>query len=208
MGKRYEMHHEKSFGTLEQPLATAGPPIEASKPAKPKPVGSRPSKFQQLNKLYGLPAPIRTFPLPTLIPHNPLSLFHILYVWLSQTISRPSSHFDSLYQGWFSPETRSIHKRRGVSKAIASEDVTRKRRADRQHTKWERARKEREAIDQTLLAEAKANELQNTNIIVATEEKIAVQVDNLSAPAEQEPKLEAIEEPLSSSLSAGKRYFV
>ncbi|KAA8573441.1 hypothetical protein EYC84_005026 [Monilinia fructicola] len=65
-------------------------------------------------------------------------------------------------------------KRRGVSKATASEDITRKRRADRQQTKWERARKEREAIDQTLLAEAKANELPNTNFIVATEENIAI----------------------------------
>ncbi|KAF7880350.1 uncharacterized protein EAF02_007196 [Botrytis sinoallii] len=198
-------------------------PIEATTPTKPKHVGPRPpSKFQQLNKLYGLPAPIRTFPLPTLIPHNPLSLFHILYVWLSQTINRPSSHFDTLYQGWFSPETRSVHitdfrsirglweqgfygkgslsrsepswltrekKRRGVSKAIASEDVTRKRRADRQQTKWERARKEREAIDQTLLAEAQAKELSQSNIVVPSEEDIVVEVDNLPASAESNPKM-------------------
>ncbi|TGO37991.1 hypothetical protein BHYA_0084g00220 [Botrytis hyacinthi] len=198
-------------------VTPAGAPIEATTPTKPKHVGPRPpSKFQQLNKLYGLPAPIRTFPLPTLIPHNPLSLFHILYVWLSQTINRPSSHFDILYQGWFSPETRSIHitdsrsirglweqgfygkgslsrsepswltrekKRRGVSKAIASEDVTRKRRADRQQTKWERARKEREAIDQTLLAEAQAKELSKTKL-VPSEETITVEVDNLPASAD------------------------
>ncbi|KAF7913445.1 hypothetical protein BELL_0064g00160 [Botrytis elliptica] len=198
-------------------------PIEATSPTKPKHVGPRPpSKFQQLNKLYGLPAPIRTFPLPTLIPHNPLSLFHILYVWLSQTISRPASHFDTLYQGWFSPETRSVHitdsrsirglweqgfygkgslsrsepswltrekKRRGVSKAIASEDVTRKRRADRQQTKWERARKEREAIDQTLLAEAQAKELSKSNIVVPSEKNIVVEVDNLPASAEPNQKV-------------------
>ncbi|QSZ31010.1 hypothetical protein DSL72_000571 [Monilinia vaccinii-corymbosi] len=213
----------------------ADPPIEACTPAKPKNVGPKPSKFQQLNKLYGLPAPLRTFPLPTLIPHNPLSLFHVLYVWLSQTINRPSSHFDTLYHGYFSPETRSIHvtdsrsirglweqgfygkgslsrsepswltrekKRRGVSKAVASEDVTRKRRADRQQTKWERARKEREAIDQTLLAEAKANELPNTNLILPTEEKFIVQVDSLPAPTERGQKVEAIEESLDSCLAA------
>ncbi|KAF7868394.1 hypothetical protein EAF04_004926 [Stromatinia cepivora] len=216
-------------------VVPAGPPIEASTPATPKHVGPRPpSKFQQLNKLYGLPAPIRTFPLPTLIPHNPLSLFHVLYVWLSHTINRPSSHFDTPYNGWFSPETRSIHitdsrsirglweqgfygkgslsrsepswvtrekKRRGVSKAIASEDVTRKRRADRQQTKWERARKEREAIDQTLLAEALANELPNTKTIIASEEKFIVPVDNLPALAEQDQKTEIIEEPMSHCLA-------
>ncbi|TAQ83505.1 hypothetical protein B7494_g8170 [Chlorociboria aeruginascens] len=144
----------------------------------------RPAK---LNKLYALPAPIRTFPLPTFIPHNPLSVFHILYVWLSQTIQQPQSHFEILYQGWYSSETRSIHvtdtrsinglwqqgfygkgnlsrselnwldrekARRGISAKLTSEDVTAQRRAERQQTKWERARKEREAIDQKLLEEA------------------------------------------------------
>ncbi|KUJ17768.1 uncharacterized protein LY89DRAFT_61093 [Mollisia scopiformis] len=155
---------------------------------KPRP----PSRFQQLNKLYNLPAPLRTFPLPTFVPHNPLSLFHILYVWLSHTIKRPSSHFDILYQGLFSPETRSVHvtdirsirglweqgffgkgtlsrsepswlnrekTRRGDKAKTTSEENTRKRRAERQQTKWERARKEREAIDQTLLEEAKHAEV-------------------------------------------------
>src|SRR5436190_16084797 len=68
-----------------------------------------PSKAQQLNKLYALPAPLRTFPLPTFLPHNPISIFHLLYAWVSQTINPPSSHPDILYQGWFSPETRSVH---------------------------------------------------------------------------------------------------
>ena len=68
-----------------------------------------PSKSQQLNKLYSLPAPVRTFPLPTFVPHNPISLFHIVYAWVSQTINPPSSHPETLYHGWFSPETRSVH---------------------------------------------------------------------------------------------------
>jgi len=123
------------------------------------------------------------------VPHNPLSLFHICYVWLSQAINPPVSQFDPVYTGWFSPETRSVHvtdlrsvrgfweqgfygkgtlsrsepswlirekTRRGEIKTLASEDVTKKRRVERQQTKWERARKEREAIDQVLLEEAKA----------------------------------------------------
>jgi len=142
---------------------------------------------EALNKLYALPAPIRTFPLPTLVPHNPLSLFHIAYVWLCQTIKPPSSQIDPLYQGWWSPETRSVHvtdsrsirglweqgfygkgilsrsepdwmhkerARRGTKSKVTSEEIVRKRREERQQTKWERARKEREAIDQQLLEEA------------------------------------------------------
>ncbi|KAE8446193.1 hypothetical protein EG329_012418 [Mollisiaceae sp. DMI_Dod_QoI] len=76
-----------------------------SQAAQPRP----PSRYQQLNKLYALPAPLRTFPLPTLVPHNPLSLFHILYVWISHTVKPQPSHFEQLYQGLFSPDTRSVH---------------------------------------------------------------------------------------------------
>jgi tRNA-splicing endonuclease subunit Sen2 len=75
--------------------------------AASKPRG--PSKRDQLNKLYALPAPLRTFPLPTFVPHNPLSLFHILFVWVSQTVRPQPAHLEPLYQGWFSPETRSVH---------------------------------------------------------------------------------------------------
>ncbi|KAM3068883.1 tRNA splicing endonuclease subunit sen2 [Clarireedia jacksonii] len=183
---------------------------KAAPPAKPKQNGPKPpTRSQQLNKLYSLPAPLRTFPLPTLIPHNPLSLFHVLYVWLSQTVNRPSSHFETLYFGWFSPETRSIHvtdsrsirglweqgfygkgslsrsepswltrekARRGVSKTIASEDVTRKRRAERQQTKWERARKEREAIDQTLLQESMAADNGKINIDLVVDKPIEIEM--------------------------------
>ncbi|KAG4430169.1 hypothetical protein IFR05_014345 [Cadophora sp. M221] len=178
------------------------------KSSPPKPRG--PSRFEQLNKLYALPAPLRTFPLPTFVPHNPLSLFHILYVWLSQTVKTEQSHIGPAYQGWFSPETRSVHvtdirsirglweqgfygkgnlsrsepswlsrekTRLGTKTKITSEEVTRKRRAERQVTKWERARKEREAIDQTLQEEAEAEQPEETPIV-------ALEVLPLEAPAE------------------------
>ena len=153
------------------------------------------SRMQQLNKLYALPAPLRTFPLPTFVPHNPLSLFHVLYVWVSQTIQQPSSHFETPYHGWFSPETRSVHvtdsrsirglweqgfygkgtlsrsepnwlnrekNQRGSKAKTTSEEVTRKFRVQRQQMKWERARKEREAIEQKLMEEAEAELAQGT----------------------------------------------
>ncbi|OBT57722.1 hypothetical protein VE04_02436 [Pseudogymnoascus sp. 24MN13] len=68
-----------------------------------------PTRSQQINKLYSHPTPLRTFPLPTFVPHNPISLVQILYTWLQQTISPPSSHPQALYHGVFSPELRSIH---------------------------------------------------------------------------------------------------
>ncbi|KFY22511.1 hypothetical protein V491_02786 [Pseudogymnoascus sp. VKM F-3775] len=68
-----------------------------------------PTKAQQINKLYSHPTPLRTFPLPAFVPHNPISLVQILYTWLQQAISPPSSHPQALYKGVFSPELRSIH---------------------------------------------------------------------------------------------------
>lgn len=168
-----------------------------SKPqASSTPIQSRPktpSKNQQLNKLYTLPAPLRTFPLPTFVPHNPISLFHLLFAWVSQTIWPQATHLEPLYQGWFSPETRSVHvtdvrsirglweqgfygkgslsrsepewlelqkARAGVSKtkkqAQTAWEWTNMRRAKRKEMKWERARAEREAIEQKLLEEARA----------------------------------------------------
>jgi len=164
-------------------------PTVSAEPPKPR----APSKRDQLNKLYALPAPLRTFPLPTFVPHNPLSLFHILFVWVAQTVNPQPAHITPLYQGWFSPETRSVHvtdarsirglweqgfygkgslsrsepqwlelqkTRTGVKKAakndITAWEVTSTRRAERQEKKWERARTEREAIEQKLAEEAAA----------------------------------------------------
>jgi tRNA-splicing endonuclease subunit Sen2 len=113
------------------------------------------------------------------------------------------AHFEPLYQGWFSPETRSVHvtdarairglweqgfygkgslsrsepqwlelqrTRAGAVKAnkkdVTAWEVTSKRRAERQEKKWERARTEREAIEQKLAEEASTaleKELQSTD---------------------------------------------
>jgi len=85
-----------------QPGAVAVPKALSRSKAK---MNSR----QKMEQLYALPAPLRTFPLPTFIPHNPLSLLHVFYVWVSQAIKRPTSNFAPLYQGVWSSETRSVH---------------------------------------------------------------------------------------------------
>lgn len=90
-------------------ITNAIPPSEAFKVNTPSATPRGPSHRQLMNKLYALPAPIRTFPLPSFVPHNPLSLFHVLFTWLSHTINPSSSHFEPLYQGRWSPETRSVH---------------------------------------------------------------------------------------------------
>ena len=61
------------------------------------------------NKLHALPLPLEVYPLPPLIPHNPLSILQIAFTYVCQLIAPPSSHPENLYQGHYSPETRSVH---------------------------------------------------------------------------------------------------
>lgn len=138
------------------------------------------------NKLHALSLPLTIYPLPPLIPHNPLSILHLAFTYVLQLISTPSSHPPVLYQGHFSPETRSVHvvdevairvlwesgffgkgnlsrsepswldrerRRRGIIVGETSEEVTGRRREERREFKKERARKEREAIEEKLLEE-------------------------------------------------------
>lgn len=62
-----------------------------------------------LHQIYALPAPIRTFPLPTFYPENPLSLFHIAYAWLGQLCRRPPSEPSVIHHGTWSSSTWSVH---------------------------------------------------------------------------------------------------
>ncbi|KAI6248805.1 putative tRNA-splicing endonuclease subunit tsp-2 [Erysiphe necator] len=64
---------------------------------------------QKLRKLYNVPAPFHIFPLPIFLPHNPLSLIHIIFTWLSQLINPKDSQIFPAYQGFLSLETRSVH---------------------------------------------------------------------------------------------------
>ncbi|KAI2613341.1 hypothetical protein GGR54DRAFT_615444 [Hypoxylon sp. NC1633] len=140
-----------------------------------------------LHKVYALPAPIRTVPLPSFYPNNPISLFHVVYAWLSEIISPPSAEPAVIHQGIWSPETRSVqikdarsiralweqgffgkgnysrsepnwlkreHVRKGEHNDHVAEDHTAQRREERKMMKWERARKEQEAVQQTRLQEA------------------------------------------------------
>ncbi|CAK7199218.1 tRNA splicing endonuclease subunit sen2 [Sporothrix eucalyptigena] len=58
---------------------------------------------------YSRPLPIRTFPLPTFYPSNPVSLFHLAFTWLSQVLLPPSAEPRTIYEGVWSSATRSVH---------------------------------------------------------------------------------------------------
>ncbi|KAI1113263.1 hypothetical protein F5Y14DRAFT_418296 [Nemania sp. NC0429] len=160
-------------------------PHTPSKPKQNKPPGESPKTT--LQQMYALPAPLRTFPLPSFYPNNPLSLFHVLWAWTSQVLSPPSAEPSVIHRGYWSPETRSVHvrdatsiralweqgffgkghysrsepnwlkreqSRQGQGDKKVSELLTTRRREERKMMKWDRARKEQEAILRTRLREA------------------------------------------------------
>ena len=90
--------------TTKDTTPTKTAPKPSNTPRKPR----GPSKAQQLASLYSNPLPLKTFPLPTIIPHNPFSVLQFLYTWVSQIISPPTSH-PATYMGVFSPSLRAVH---------------------------------------------------------------------------------------------------
>ena len=138
------------------------------------------------NQIHALLIPLNIYPLPPLVPHNPLSLFQIACTYITQLLTPPRSHPLTLYQAYFSPETLSVHvvdeetirvlwergffgkgslsrsepswldrekRRKGLLVGETSEEVTRRRREERREFKKERARKEREVIEEKLQLE-------------------------------------------------------
>ncbi|KAI1263696.1 hypothetical protein F5Y18DRAFT_124620 [Xylariaceae sp. FL1019] len=93
---------------VDSTIGSRQPEEQGGKVAKP--VDGLKSKRMPPHQLYALPVPIRTFPLPTFYPNNPLSLFHVLWVWAKQVIAPPIEP-SVMHQGFWSPETRSVHVR-------------------------------------------------------------------------------------------------
>ncbi|KAK4233643.1 hypothetical protein C8A03DRAFT_19320 [Achaetomium macrosporum] len=77
---------------------------------QPTPAG-RASPKPPLSQIYVLPAPIRTFPLPTFYPNNPISLLHLVYAWLCQVFRPPPCEPSVVHVGVWDAETRSVHVR-------------------------------------------------------------------------------------------------
>ncbi|KAF6837999.1 tRNA intron endonuclease [Colletotrichum musicola] len=96
---------------MSQTQNTVPQPSPAGAPGKQGAAGSstpRP-RGPPLHKIYELPAPIRTFPLPSFYPNNPISLFHVLYAWTKQTFFPPPAEPSVVYEGIWSPQSKSVH---------------------------------------------------------------------------------------------------
>lgn len=132
-------------------------------PGSPGPRTAAPQKPSitriPFHQIYALPAPIRTFPLPSFYPNNPLSLAHLVFVWLKQTVlSRPPNEPSTTYQGHWSPETRSVNISDAVAiRALWEQGFFGKGSLSRSEPNWMKRELNRRGIDAASVAE------QNTN---------------------------------------------
>lgn len=84
---------------------TALPPTATQQPTPP--TSNRPrTPFHQI---HALPVPIRTFPLPTFFPNNPISLAHLVWAWVRQVVSPPAAEPSTVHIGVWDPATGSVH---------------------------------------------------------------------------------------------------
>src|SRR6478609_9334209 len=72
--------------------------VAAPTPQGVTPTPNRPPRIP-FHELHALPVPIRTFPLPTFFPNNPISLVHLVWAWLRQVISPPAAEPSTVYLG-------------------------------------------------------------------------------------------------------------
>jgi tRNA-splicing endonuclease subunit Sen2 len=162
--------------------------VSAAAP-RPQPAQQpKPRAFVRPNygKLHARALPLAIYPLPPLIPQNPLSVLQITFTYIYHILFPPSSHPECLYKAHWSPESHSVHvtdhtamralwecgffgkgslsrsepswldrekRRRGLLASETSEEFTIQRREERKKFKNERARLQREAIEEKLKEE-------------------------------------------------------
>lgn len=178
----------------DKPVAAPSGPAGSGRPRTPRP--PRPN-YRQIHQF---PLPVNVHHVPPVIPHNPLSLISVALSYLTFLIMPPrqevySAYFDKATSSIHVTDEKSIKalwemgffgkgslsrsepswlarekKRRGLHDGKTSEEITRARREERRALKLERARLEKQAIEETLKAEAAARESGSTEATGQTPE--------------------------------------
>lgn len=89
--------------------STTTPPPNGDNVSSTASPASRTPRPVPLHELYALPAPIRTFPLPTFYPNNPVSLIHFVWAWTRQVLFPPPAEPSVIWEGVWSPASRSVN---------------------------------------------------------------------------------------------------
>ena len=94
--------------TIIPPPAPAPTKVPSATEAPVSPPSAK-TRTVPFHELYSLPAPIRTFPLPTFFPNNPISLAQLVWTWLRHTVFPPPAEPSTVHEGIWDPSSRSVH---------------------------------------------------------------------------------------------------
>ncbi|KAM0270611.1 hypothetical protein ACHAQH_009395 [Verticillium albo-atrum] len=126
--------------------SSAPPALAEQRPQRPK---STP-----LHQIYALPAPIRTFPLPTFYPNNPVSLLQLAWAWTSQVLFPPPVEPSVIWEAVWSPETGSVHVHdEKAVRALWEQGFYGKGNLSRSEPNWLKREKVRRGLVQTHISE-------------------------------------------------------
>lgn len=122
---------------------TTSSPAKQSKPRQPS-----------VHEIYKQPAPLRTFPFPTLT-NNPLSLVHLAATWLLQLLSPPPAEPSLVHTAYWDYETRTISVTDEKSmEALWQQGFYGKGNLSRSEPNWLKREKIRQGVAQGKVSEA------------------------------------------------------
>ncbi|KAF7531932.1 hypothetical protein G7054_g8442 [Neopestalotiopsis clavispora] len=148
-------------GALTPPVKASADQMPPAANAAKAPAGPR---GPPLWKVHELPAPIRTFPLPTFYPSNPLSLLHVAYAWFRQVLSPPREPA-VVYEGVWSPAHRSVLIRDSKSiRALWEQGFYGKGHLSRSEPNWLRREQARKGAHGDHVAEVFTNKRREERI--------------------------------------------
>ncbi|KAJ5495213.1 hypothetical protein N7539_000329 [Penicillium diatomitis] len=178
-------HMKTTMSAIE---SAAGNLLEAEKSHPPRAARAPRPPRPNYRNIHRFPLPVNVHHVPSVIPHNPLSIISVALSYLTFLVSPPHQ---KVYSACFDSATSSVHvtdektiralwemgffgkgslsrsepnwleqekKRRGLMGGSTVEEATRKRRAERRQLKLERARHEKLAVEERLRVEAAARE--------------------------------------------------
>lgn len=142
-----EQIHAKAMSNHDSPTVLNGQPRKGASHSGPR-------QKTALHQIYALPAPVRTFPLPAFYPNNPLSIFHVAYVWISQVLRPPAAEPSVIHQGIWSDVTTSIHVTEAKSiRALWEQGFYGKGNLSRSEANWLKREQVRRGLEKAHVSE-------------------------------------------------------
>ena len=136
-------------GSLKSQLRAAEEKAKQKQPKSDEKKPKGPNRFQ----IHRYPAPIKTFPLPAVIPHNPVSWAYFAYEWLRQT-GFTQREPATVHVGTWCPATRSvdIHDEKSMT-ALWEQGFFGKGKFSRSVPNWQKVQDAKQGKETDWLAE-------------------------------------------------------